>query len=87
MISAEIDKRYGACVVLTGARLRVLPGTVHALVGENGAGKSTLVKIVAGVVRGDAGALQIADKPVDLATWDRRAARVAGVGIVQQHGA
>jgi simple sugar transport system ATP-binding protein len=87
MIDAALDKRYGAAAVLRGARFQVRRGTVHALVGENGAGKSTLVKIVAGVVRGDGGTLAIGGKPVDVATWDRRAARAAGVGIVQQHGA
>jgi ABC-type uncharacterized transport system ATPase subunit len=87
MIDATLDKRYGACVVLTGARLAVRRGSVHALVGENGAGKSTMVKILAGVVRGDRGALAIAGTAVDVARWDRRAARAAGVGIVQQHGA
>ena len=87
MIAAALDKRYGASMVLTGATLAVRRGTVHALVGENGAGKSTLVKIIAGVVRGDGGTLQIAGQPVDVASWNRRAARAAGVGIVQQHGA
>jgi len=87
MIEAELDKRYGACVVLQQARFAVRRGTVHALVGENGAGKSTLVKILAGVLRGDRGTLALAGTPIDVATWDRRAARAAGVGIVQQHGA
>ena len=87
LIRAELDKRYGANQVLTRARLTVRRGTVHALVGENGAGKSTLVKILAGVVRGDGGAFEIAGGPVDVATWERRAARAAGIGIVQQHGA
>src|SRR3569623_2759710 len=31
--------------------------------------------------------LELDDKPIDLARWDRRAARAAGIGIVQQHGA
>jgi simple sugar transport system ATP-binding protein len=86
MIEAELTKRYGAIEVLTRARLAVKPGTVHALVGENGAGKSTLVKIIAGVVRADAGELAIAGRRIPLARWDRIAARAAGIGIVQQHG-
>jgi len=86
-LRATLAKRYGDCVSLDGATIEVEGGTVHALVGENGAGKSTLVKIVAGIVRADGAMLELDDKPIDLARWDRRAARAAGIGIVQQHGA
>ncbi len=86
MITCELDKRYAGVPVLRRARLAVAPGTVHALVGENGAGKSTLVKIVAGVIAGE-GTLTVDGRAVDLARWDRRAARGARIGIVQQHGA
>jgi simple sugar transport system ATP-binding protein len=86
-VTATLDKTYPGCVVLTGAQLTIRAGTVHALVGENGAGKSTLVKILAGVLRGDRGNLVVDGKPRDIATWNRKAARAAGIGIVQQHGA
>ncbi len=86
MITCELDKRYSGNPVLRRARLAVTPGTVHALVGENGAGKSTLVKIIAGVIAGE-GALTVDGRAIDLARWDRRAARAAQIGIVQQHGA
>ena len=85
--SATLDKTYGAARVLSGAKLEVEAGTVHALVGENGAGKSTLVKIVAGIVTADGGSLAIGGRAIGLATWNRTAARAAHVGIVQQHGA
>jgi len=87
LISAELDKTYPGCRVLERAKLEVEAGTVHALVGENGAGKSTLVKILAGITPADRGTLSIAGTAVDLATWTRRAARAAHIGIVQQHGA
>lgn len=86
-IRAELDKAYPGCVVLRGATITVRPGTVHALVGENGAGKSTLVKILAGILPADRGTLAIDAGSVPLPTWNRRLARAAGVGIVQQHGA
>jgi general nucleoside transport system ATP-binding protein len=87
VIDATITKRYPGVEVLRAAELRVRPGTVHALVGENGAGKSTLVKILAGVLRADGGTLVVGGTDRALARWTRQAARDAGIGIVQQHGA
>ena len=87
MISAELSKRIGTCVMVDRARIVLRRGTVHALVGENGAGKSTLVKILAGVMRADTGTLTLDGKAIDVGSWDRKAARAAGIGIVQQHGA
>ncbi len=87
VIDAVVSKRYPGCDVLRAAKMHVRAGTVHALVGENGAGKSTLVKIIAGVVRAESGSLAIGGTDVGLAKWTRQAARAAGIGIVQQHGA
>ena len=86
-IDARVTKRYGAREVLHDATIRVRAGTVHALVGENGAGKSTLVKVIAGIVRAESGALSLVGKPVSIKAWDRPLARRSAIGIVQQHGA
>ncbi len=87
MITADLSKRIGACVMVDHARIALRRGTVHALVGENGAGKSTLVKILAGVMRADTGVITLDGKAIEVGAWDRKAARAAGIGIVQQHGA
>jgi len=52
---SNISKSYGATQALREASLTVLPGEIHALVGENGAGKSTLINIISGVVKPDQG--------------------------------
>jgi ABC-2 type transport system ATP-binding protein len=60
-ISARgLRKRYGACTALDGFRLDVRPGTVCGLLGPNGAGKTTAVRILATLLRPDAGAASVA---------------------------
>jgi ribose transport system ATP-binding protein len=59
-----IAKRYGGVVALDDARLECRRGRIHAVLGENGAGKSTLIKIMAGVVQPDSGAMEIDGAPV-----------------------
>src|ERR1700726_3049238 len=59
-----ISKRYGGVRALEGVDFACERGRIHAVLGENGAGKSTLIKIVAGVVQPDAGAMRLDGKEV-----------------------
>lgn len=63
--------RYGATLALDGADLTIAAGRVHGLIGMNGSGKSTLFKALMGLVRPDAGT-------VELFGGDPAAARRAG---------
>lgn len=58
-----VAKSFGAVRALDGVELQVRRGEVHALVGENGAGKSTLMKILAGALEPDAGAMRLDEEP------------------------
>ena len=78
-----VHKRFGAVEALLGASMRVRRGTVHALLGENGAGKTTLMRVVYGMVRPDAGTIQLDGAPVTLRRSADAIAR--GVGMVHQH--
>jgi ABC-type uncharacterized transport system ATPase subunit len=78
-----ITRRFGALTALDDASLNVRPGSVHALLGENGAGKTTLMRIAFGMMRPDAGRIEVDGRerhfksPAD--------AIAAGIGMVHQH--
>jgi rhamnose transport system ATP-binding protein len=77
-----VGKSFGAVRALSAVSFAVAEGEAHALVGENGAGKSTLLKILAGIVRPDAG--EIAWKGHRLDIHSPHDAIERGVGMVYQ---
>lgn len=54
-----LTKSYGDHAVLRGVDLQVPTGAIHALLGSNGAGKTTLVKILATLLKADAGSASV----------------------------
>lgn len=55
----NIHKAFGKNKVLTGVDFELLPGEVHALMGENGAGKSTMMNVLTGLHKRDQGTIII----------------------------
>ena len=61
---AGVSKSYGSNRVLIDVAFRLAAGQSVAIIGENGAGKSTFAKVLAGVIRPDAGSIRLRGKPV-----------------------
>ena len=79
----NIRKAYPSVVANDHVSLRVMPGEIHAVLGENGAGKSTLMKIIYGVVKADDGEIFWNGGPVAISNPAQ--ARRLGIGMVFQH--
>ena len=78
-----ISKAFGPVQANKDISIRVMPGTIHGIIGENGAGKSTLMSILYGFYKADAGEIFIAGQKTTIP--DSQAAIAAGIGMVFQH--
>ena len=79
----HVTKTFGSLVANDNVDLDVLPGRVHALVGENGAGKTTLMSMLNGTGLPDSGTIIYDGKEVSITTPQQAAA--LGIGMVFQH--
>jgi general nucleoside transport system ATP-binding protein len=78
-----ITKQFPGVLANDHVDFDLVPGEVHALLGENGAGKSTLMNIVYGLYSADEGELLLKGKPVRFNS--SRDAIKSGIGMVHQH--
>ena len=79
----RIVKSFPGVLALKDVSFTVMPGEVHALVGENGAGKSTLMAVAAGVLAPDSGTVEIGGQR--LARPSPATAQQLGLAVVYQH--
>jgi ribose transport system ATP-binding protein len=82
VVMEGIEKRFPGVHALQDVPFELLPGEVHALMGENGAGKSTLMKILAGIYPKDGGTIRIDGEAVAIAS--PRAAQDLGISMIHQ---
>jgi ABC-type uncharacterized transport system ATPase subunit len=78
-----IVKHYGRVRALDGVDLELVPGRVHAVVGENGAGKTTLMQVLAGHVARDAGRILLDGREAEIASVAD--AHRLGISMVHQN--
>jgi ABC-type uncharacterized transport system ATPase subunit len=78
-----ISKAFGPVQANKNISIRVMPGTIHGIIGENGAGKSTLMSILYGFYHADAGQIFINGRETLIP--NSQAAIASGIGMVFQH--
>ncbi len=78
-----ITKIFPGVKALNNVQFQLIPGEVHALMGENGAGKSTFIKVITGVHKAEEGEMYLDGQKVDFK--GPRDAQAAGIAAVYQH--
>src|SRR6266480_7820519 len=77
-----VTKRFPGVVANDEVSFEVLPGEVHALLGENGAGKTTLCNVLTGLYRPEEGRVEVSGERA--AFRSPRDAHAAGIFMVHQ---
>jgi len=78
-----ISKAFGPVQANKDIHIKVMPGTIHGIIGENGAGKSTMMSILYGFYQADSGDIFINGEKADIR--EPLQAIGAGIGMVFQH--
>ncbi len=83
LAARSITKRFPGVVANDQVTFEVLPGEIHALLGENGAGKTTLCNILTALYRADEGYVEVHGEPASFRS--PRDSHEAGIFMVHQH--
>lgn len=78
----DISKAYPGVLANDKVNIKLLPGSIHGLLGENGCGKSTMIKTLSGVQQPDSGQILHNGKPAFIS--DPQVAREFGIATVFQ---
>ncbi|BCH30629.1 ABC transporter [Mesorhizobium sp. L-8-10] len=79
----NITKSYPGIVANDDISMSIMPGEIHAVLGENGAGKSTLMKIIYGAAQADSGEIYCDGKLIE--AHNPASSRALGIEMVYQH--
>jgi len=81
-----LSKRFGPTLALDGIDLRIPQGGIFAVLGPNGAGKTTLIRVVATLLRPDAGTVRVLGHDVgsDAAAIRRRISLTAQFASIDE---
>lgn len=79
-----ITKNFPGVLALDDVDFTLMPGEVHALMGENGAGKSTLVKVLTGAEAFESGTTYLGDSQVPFVSHSPQEAQAHGISTVYQ---
>lgn len=82
LIMHSVYKAFPGVQALDDVNFDVLPGEIHALVGENGAGKTTLMRILSGEMPPDSGSISWNSRPVEVQS--PAAAQALGISVIHQ---
>ncbi|MGB3534600.1 MAG: ABC transporter ATP-binding protein [Microcoleaceae cyanobacterium] len=81
----NVSKSFGNSVILDGVDLTIFQGQAVAIIGPSGTGKSTVLRIIAGLLRPDAGEVYIKGKK--RTGWEDDISDPIGIGMVFQQAA
>jgi ABC-2 type transport system ATP-binding protein len=80
LVATGLRKSFGDLVAVDGVDLHIEPSETFGLLGPNGAGKTTVISMVAGLLKADAGTVEVDGRPLTIHSVGAKAA----IGLVPQ---